>query len=302
MPEWDRQGYEEFLVSARDDVRAMVEQSRDKARDGLGALFDDIFGDALALDALPPYDALDETIAKKRGEIGVAILALLATLLYLAQRRAVGHVVNTAKAGKVDVNLDDVSEASFGVADLLAPAAAAVMAERFYETIRKIIDRMKALAATTDDLSKLRRMIERDKAINRLKRELLKRASVIGATETMRAYNLVNHAALTELGRQDRRIKKTWVSMLLPTTRPAHRDVHGTCINCDEDFIVGGYPAFGPYDPRLPPSQVVNCVCTLALSASAEDLPWMMPGAKGVFSEAVAKTLKNGLYPTRLVK
>lgn len=57
---------------------------------------------------------------------------------------------------------------------------------------------------------------------------------------------------------------KNWVSVRDARVRPAHLDTDfSEPIPLGELFDVGGFPARFPADPRLPPSQSINCRCVL---------------------------------------
>lgn len=56
---------------------------------------------------------------------------------------------------------------------------------------------------------------------------------------------------------------KTWNGIVDGRQRPSHFRATGQTVNADEDFIVGGYRAKYPYDPRLPMSEKARCRCSV---------------------------------------
>tara|TARA_R110000868_G_scaffold58371_1_gene180246 strand:- start:419 stop:1333 length:915 start_codon:yes stop_codon:yes gene_type:complete len=69
--------------------------------------------------------------------------------------------------------------------------------------------------------------------------------------------------ALTLLGKQ---VFKTWQGILDGRIRLSHFAATGQKVPVNQDFIVGGYQASRPRDPRLPMSEVANCRCVVSYS------------------------------------
>jgi len=87
---------------------------------------------------------------------------------------------------------------------------------------------------------------------------------VLSVSQDLRAKEIAIVAPKTEkfwLTAGDGRVRKTHVEVGAQTN-PASG---GTPIGINKDFIVGGFPAKGPYDPRLPAKEVVNCRCRRVL-------------------------------------
>ena len=99
------------------------------------------------------------------------------------------------------------------------------------------------------------------------------RVETIVRTESANIFNWGFQARGNQLAEQLPGMRKKWIHRhgggmaILPgakgrkgvyTPRPAHLDLDGRSIPWKEDFMVNGWPAFGPHDPRLPASEVVN--------------------------------------------
>jgi hypothetical protein len=69
--------------------------------------------------------------------------------------------------------------------------------------------------------------------------------------------------ALALLGKQ---VFKTWQGILDGRIRLSHFAATGQRVQVNQDFIVGGYQASRPRDPRLPISEVANCRCIVSYS------------------------------------
>ena len=91
-----------------------------------------------------------------------------------------------------------------------------------------------------------------------------RRAITIARTETHSAASYANHAVAQESGVQ---FKKRWVSTNDARTRQHHREMNGTEVGMDEDFIVpykgANYKMGYAGDPRGGPANVINCRCVI---------------------------------------
>jgi len=91
-----------------------------------------------------------------------------------------------------------------------------------------------------------------------------RRAITIARTETHSAASYANHAVAKESGVQ---LKKRWVSTNDDRTRQHHREMNGTEVGMDEDFIVpykgANYKMGYAGDPRGGPANVINCRCVI---------------------------------------
>jgi len=91
-----------------------------------------------------------------------------------------------------------------------------------------------------------------------------RRAITIARTETHSAASYANHAVAQESGVQ---FKKRWVSTNDARTRQHHREMNGTEVGMDEDFIVPykgtNYKMGYAGDPRGGPANVINCRCVI---------------------------------------
>lgn len=76
---------------------------------------------------------------------------------------------------------------------------------------------------------------------------------------------VANWAGLKAAKDSEEDLRKGWLSVRDERVRPAHlsTDLDGEEIPLDAFFDVGGFKAQFPSDPRLPPSQSLNCRCTL---------------------------------------
>lgn len=101
------------------------------------------------------------------------------------------------------------------------------------------------------------------------------RAVVVGRTETTGAVNAGTLAAAGQRAIDERRpMVKTWIATTrLPSaerTRPAHLEADGQTVALHEPFTVGGEPLQYPGDPRGSAGNVIQCRCTLSVSAADE--------------------------------
>ena len=98
-------------------------------------------------------------------------------------------------------------------------------------------------------------------------------AERIQRTEMMRTFNLADQMQTAELEKELPGLRKRWDATQDDRTRETHQEadqryaVGGNPgpIPVKQDFIVGGFPAAGPYDPRLPAKEVINCRCVRRL-------------------------------------
>ena len=112
-------------------------------------------------------------------------------------------------------------------------------------------------------------------------------------TESQRVLNMGQHLSLQELSRSapdwlTGALGKWWLhgsgGRIQP--RPSHVAMENATrdhpIPLDAKFNVDGYLAYGPHDPTLPASEVIECACTLATK--------LIVGAAGRSRKAKAKT------------
>ena len=101
---------------------------------------------------------------------------------------------------------------------------------------------------------------------------ILSQAERIVRTEIMRAYSLANEARLRQASEMVPGLRKYWLATPDARTRDTHiaawhRYQPGGSVGpipVKDDFIVGGFPAAYPYDPRLPARESINCRCRSA--------------------------------------
>jgi hypothetical protein len=97
------------------------------------------------------------------------------------------------------------------------------------------------------------------------------RAITIARTETNRIFNIAGEIADARFAKLAPRLRlvKLWVTADDDRVRETHVEAGQRYriggdpgpIPLDEDFEVGGHPAAGPQDPRLPPEEAINCRC-----------------------------------------
>ena len=92
------------------------------------------------------------------------------------------------------------------------------------------------------------------------------RAEAIARTEIARVYNTAQRIQIEKLGQAMEQtglqLKKMWVhSHVGKNPRPGHLALDGKKVDYKDYFVVGGHKAWGPHDPGLPASEVVNCGC-----------------------------------------
>ena len=90
-------------------------------------------------------------------------------------------------------------------------------------------------------------------------------SAVVGSGESWSREQemLLIAGALALLGK---RVLKTWQGILDGRIRLSHFVATGQKVPINQDFIVGGYQASRPRDPRLPISEVANCRCIVSYS------------------------------------
>jgi len=88
-----------------------------------------------------------------------------------------------------------------------------------------------------------------------------KRAEVVARTEVNSA---MNNGAYQQMKALDVPTIKEWIATDDSRTRESHADVDGEEIAGDAKFMVGGFPMDHPHDLDAPPSETINCRCTLA--------------------------------------
>jgi hypothetical protein len=105
------------------------------------------------------------------------------------------------------------------------------------------------------------------------------RATVIARTEVIgarNAGNLAGHQAVASTTGEQ--LVKTWIATTKgqsgTRTRPTHLAAHGQEVHLDSPFTVGGYQLMYPGDPSGPAHEVIQCRCTMAVTAPGTVLPW----------------------------
>lgn len=88
-----------------------------------------------------------------------------------------------------------------------------------------------------------------------------KRAEVIARTEVNSA---MNNGAYEQMKALDVDTVKEWIATDDARTRESHAEVDGEEIDGEAKFMVGGFPMDHPHDLNAPPSETINCRCTLA--------------------------------------
>lgn len=100
------------------------------------------------------------------------------------------------------------------------------------------------------------------------------RATRIARTETTGAYNAATlEAARIEQDATGAEMHKAWVCTTDSRTRDSHFAADGQRVGLDEPFLIGGNRLRYPGDPQGPPSETVNCRCTILELAADEPLP-----------------------------
>jgi SPP1 gp7 family putative phage head morphogenesis protein len=95
-----------------------------------------------------------------------------------------------------------------------------------------------------------------------------KRAAVIARTEINSA---MNNGAYEQMKALDVATVKEWIATNDSRTRESHEEVDGEEIDGDAKFMVGGFPMDHPHDLNGPPSETINCRCTLAWEIVDDD-------------------------------
>jgi hypothetical protein len=94
-----------------------------------------------------------------------------------------------------------------------------------------------------------------------------RRAEIIYRTEVNRIQSMASDERMRQFARTVPDLKKEWLHSHVGLPRPGHLDLHNTVINVADTFTLRGekgtYQIFGPYDPELPPGEVINCRCKI---------------------------------------
>ena len=77
---------------------------------------------------------------------------------------------------------------------------------------------------------------------------------------TVAPSNAGSHSGYREA---DTVVAEEWVATGDGRTRDTHEEAHGQVVGVDTPFLVGGYEAQHPGDPRLPVEESTQCRCTL---------------------------------------
>jgi hypothetical protein len=96
-------------------------------------------------------------------------------------------------------------------------------------------------------------------------------AERIYRSEGMRVANAANYARMEQTASMVPGARKRWIhGGGGKDPREGHVALNDLVIPMDQDFIIKGkggkvWKAYGPHDPGLPPGEVINCTCTMAL-------------------------------------
>lgn len=92
------------------------------------------------------------------------------------------------------------------------------------------------------------------------------RAEAIARTEMGRINAAATRDRLAQVAEKYKDAKKKWKATHKLNSRPEHQAQEELGpVPMDYEFDVNGVACDGPYDPRLPAGDVINCVCTLQL-------------------------------------
>ena len=151
-----------------------------------------------------------------------------------------------------------VAEKAFDAEDALVTAAIIAGLERMKEINRTT--RRQLEKAITKGLAAGKSVDEIAESIEEVFSTATKsRARMIGATEASFAVNEGQMIAATQAGLR----YKVWLSMQDAKVRHAHTDTDGQARLLADPFSVAGNAMMTPGDPTGPPSQVINCRCTM---------------------------------------
>lgn len=108
------------------------------------------------------------------------------------------------------------------------------------------------------------------------------RAKMIAQTEAVGALNAATQHYAANLP-DDTVGGKIWLSHHDGRTRPTHRMADGQIVTVSKPFWVGGFPMMQPGDHSAPPSETINCRCSLALVPTGLAKPILGPsGLEGL--------------------
>lgn len=92
------------------------------------------------------------------------------------------------------------------------------------------------------------------------------RAETIARTEMVGAFNRSNNDTMSRTAKAlPGLFDKVWLATKDSRTRPSHREMNGKRVPADGQFRLAGVDVDGPGDPALPPAEVINCRCSVAI-------------------------------------
>ena len=123
------------------------------------------------------------------------------------------------------------------------------------ETIALVVQEIREGVEEGEGIEAIARRLEEEVGgFNRVRARRIARSEVIRAS---------NKGALEGARSTGLELEKEWVATRDSRTRGTHRRADGQTVGLEEAFEVGGFPAPYPAAATLPPSESVNCRCTV---------------------------------------
>lgn len=92
---------------------------------------------------------------------------------------------------------------------------------------------------------------------------ILDRSAEIAQVESVAAFSAGQAFTYKTLAAHGKVMGRTWITRRDAKVRDTHAQAEGQTVYGDQKFMVGGYEAEYPGDPKLPPQERCNCRCTV---------------------------------------
>lgn len=127
------------------------------------------------------------------------------------------------------------------------------------------------------------------------------RAMRIARTETTAALNSGHYAVSKELTAAvgSGHAGREWLAIIDKDTRGSHWSADGQVVKTNEKFKVGNSEARFPGDPKLPPSEKINCRCTTTDVIDPDKIEDIPAGSTSAMNDVASTTGENERKPVK---
>lgn len=109
------------------------------------------------------------------------------------------------------------------------------------------------------------------------------RALTIARTEILRMESVAQQSRFEQAIEAGAQMRKQWFHVPEPNPRPLHLATHGTVVDVDQPFEIGGEELMFPRDPAASAANTVNCRCRML-----PFVPGLSKQISAAFAEAIA--------------